>query len=273
LPVDLSSLDAEGLIRWLFDRPIAKEDESPYLNPCFEVSSPGIFVERLTSLFRNFAPVAGRFSREQIDQGLWGIFGGAGVQAAEYLMAPAIPVETRLAFIESMYSVFADVASHLQPPFVENAYYMWFDIVCKGFWHEVEHPAASFKPPETEAEARELLEWMESLVNSNLDAPLQGSPEEQGRRADAARAEEARRHYAHALTPEQQTIQNALLDVLVRILRLPHLPTQSAALHGLGHLHHPAVPKIVQEYIDLHKDDWSSDAFEYLEACRDGTVL
>jgi hypothetical protein len=57
------------------------------------------------------------------------------------------------------------------------------------------------------------------------------------------------------------------------ILRLDDLRTQEYALHGLGHLKHQRAPEIVAQYIEEHGEHWTQDGREWLERCRDGTVM
>jgi hypothetical protein len=74
---------------------------------------------------------------------------------------------------------------------------------------------------------------------------------------------------ASELDSESRIILDVLFETLNRILHLPHRETQRCALHGLGHLHHPAVHDTVQQYIDASKSDLS---LEWLKQCRDGSV-
>jgi hypothetical protein len=51
---------------------------------------------------------------------------------------------------------------------------------------------------------------------------------------------------------EDEQLQNALFRTLSALLSHPSEACQGAALHGLGHLHHPDTPKLIQEYIQQH---------------------
>jgi hypothetical protein len=64
-----------------------------------------------------------------------------------------------------------------------------------------------------------------------------------------------------------------MLETLGEILRLDNDTTKFCALRGLGHLHHPGVPAVVQEHIDGHSSGLDPDAIKWLEGCRDGTIL
>lgn len=72
------------------------------------------------------------------------------------------------------------------------------------------------------------------------------------------------------LDAESRILLDAMFETLKRILDLPDKHAQRCALHGLGHLLHPAVRETVQRYIDTHE---STFAPEWLEQCRDGNVL
>jgi hypothetical protein len=75
------------------------------------------------------------------------------------------------------------------------------------------------------------------------------------------------------LDAESRLLLDAMFGTLVKILGLPDARTQGFALHGLGHLHHPAVRETVQVYIDNHKSDMTEQGLRWLEQCRDGTVM
>jgi hypothetical protein len=78
---------------------------------------------------------------------------------------------------------------------------------------------------------------------------------------------------ASKLDSDSRTILDAMFDTLKQILELPDLRTQGYALHGLGHLHHPGVRALVQQYINVHKREFAPDQLKWVESCRDGTVM
>jgi hypothetical protein len=49
---------------------------------------------------------------------------------------------------------------------------------------------------------------------------------------------------------EDRLMQDVIFDTLERILSLPSEICQGAALHGLGHLHHPQTGGTVQRFLD-----------------------
>ncbi len=75
------------------------------------------------------------------------------------------------------------------------------------------------------------------------------------------------------LNHEHRALLNTMFDVLSQILMLSDERTQGYALHGLGHLHHPQVKKLVQNFIDENRTKMSVDDIRWVEMCRDGTVM
>lgn len=49
---------------------------------------------------------------------------------------------------------------------------------------------------------------------------------------------------------EDQLMQDVLFETLSRILELDSVTCQGAALHGLGHLHHPSTEQLVDTYLE-----------------------
>jgi hypothetical protein len=67
---------------------------------------------------------------------------------------------------------------------------------------------------------------------------------------------------------EDLAMQDVMFDTLVRILSLPQRSCQEAALHGLGHLHHPDTENAVQRFLNSG-NAISADLKEYaLAAAR-----
>jgi hypothetical protein len=76
-----------------------------------------------------------------------------------------------------------------------------------------------------------------------------------------------------SLDSENCALLDSMFDTLSAILALPDKRTQQYALHGLGHLHHPGVHDLVQAFIDANRGAFSSDGLQWVEQCRDGTVM
>jgi hypothetical protein len=75
------------------------------------------------------------------------------------------------------------------------------------------------------------------------------------------------------LDAESRLLLDVMFETLKQIVGLPDARTQGYALHGLGHLHHPAVRQTVQEFIDNHKTELTEQHLRWVERCRDGTVM
>jgi hypothetical protein len=75
------------------------------------------------------------------------------------------------------------------------------------------------------------------------------------------------------LSPDERRLLDCMFETLSRILRLNDPRTQSFALHGLGHLHHPDVKSLVQNFIDENRQKLNPQGLVWMEKCRDGTVM
>lgn len=75
------------------------------------------------------------------------------------------------------------------------------------------------------------------------------------------------------LNQECRMLLDTLFETLSAILALPDERSQGAALHGLGHLHHPGVQDLVQKFIHQNQSRMSDEDFRWAEQCRDGTVM
>jgi len=76
-----------------------------------------------------------------------------------------------------------------------------------------------------------------------------------------------------SLKAEHRALLDAMFETLSNILALPDPRTQGFALHGLGHLHHPGVRDLVQRFLDDHGKDFTPEGIQWVERCRDGTVM
>jgi hypothetical protein len=75
---------------------------------------------------------------------------------------------------------------------------------------------------------------------------------------------------ASKLDSESRCLLDVMFETLKHILLLPNRESQQSALHGLGHLYHPEVRSVIQEFIDANKSDFS---LKWLEQCRDCNVM
>lgn len=76
-----------------------------------------------------------------------------------------------------------------------------------------------------------------------------------------------------SLNTEQRSLLDSMFETLSKILSLSDARTQEFALHGLGHLHHPGVRDLVQRFLDEHREDFTPEGIDWVERCRDGTVM
>jgi hypothetical protein len=72
---------------------------------------------------------------------------------------------------------------------------------------------------------------------------------------------------------EKQRVADAVFQTLVEILAIKELRCELAALHGLGHLPHPRRAATVDHWLKLHSSTLDAAAIEWVEQCRDGTVM
>jgi hypothetical protein len=75
------------------------------------------------------------------------------------------------------------------------------------------------------------------------------------------------------LGADDRVTLDAMFETLAKILELDDPRSKKAALHGLGHLHHPGVQRLIQKYIDENRASISDRRLKWLEQCRDGTVM
>ena len=69
----------------------------------------------------------------------------------------------------------------------------------------------------------------------------------------------------------QVAVQEAMLEVLSRILDMDHRICFVSALHGLGHLHHPQGAETIRKALSKRTDLLEGD-LEYAENCISGTM-
>lgn len=74
------------------------------------------------------------------------------------------------------------------------------------------------------------------------------------------------------LNPDAASLLETVFETLKQILAVPDPRVQGYALHGLGHLQHPGVRDLVQQYIDQNKDRFTEEHVQWMEQCRDGVV-
>jgi len=242
---DLSALTYVQFLAFFFDRPVVGEAETYGLFrsgiDLFVATHAATVVSHVQTMCRNFAELTKVYSREQLDQGLWAVF-GAGISCEQFLFDPAVDRTLRIACIESMYLPFRDVVTHYDGDIRESFYWMWWDMILHTFWLSSDR----YKFDHSQLDASELIEKMRQL---------------------------ALKDDFSSLTDDQAQIAETIFRTLLKILALDHRGCQWCALHGLGHLHHPLVPDTVQDYLDVHRNELTGEDLRWVEDCRDGTNL
>src|SRR4051812_27045256 len=117
--IDLTTLDQEKLAAWLFDRPVSEDPEATswYTHYSFETENPELLLSMLTSLFQNWRTYSARFSREQLDGGMWAVCSSSSIGVGSYLANAKVRFSSRLALIDSFYYPYAEVVAFLPTPF------------------------------------------------------------------------------------------------------------------------------------------------------------
>lgn len=237
--LDLSGFSYDELVTFFFHRPApAPSDHTPSFtgegHEC-EWSRPEVAVGFLTKLCLNFAEICGTYSLGQVNQAIWVII-GLDFDLVGKLWDNCVALNERIECIRSMYFVYSDFVAKSDVAIVENCFDMWWDLLGTSFWCQ-----------------RDFFDLSELQKGKAL------------RRVN--RGEVAK------LDSNSRALLDAMFETLGRILELPDRKTQHFALHGLGHLHHPGVPGLVQKYIDDHRGEFTQDGLQWLESCRDGRVM
>lgn len=134
---DLSLLSYQQFLDFFFDRPVVGDENEYDLFrsgiDSFVASNPATVVGRIQAMCRNLVELTKVYSHEQLDQGLWAVF-GAGISCEQYLFDPTVDSTLRIDCIESMYLPFRDVAAHRPININESFYWMWWDMILHTFW-------------------------------------------------------------------------------------------------------------------------------------------
>jgi hypothetical protein len=237
--LDLSEFSYNELVTFFFDRPAPDpSDHTPSFadegHEC-EWSRPEVAVGFLTKMCLNFAEICGKYSLGQVNQAIWMII-GADFDLVESLWDNSVAINERIECIRSMYIVYSDFVAKSDVTIMENCFDIWWDMVATSFWFQTN-----------------FFDWSE-LQEGNSS-----------RRVDEGEVAK--------LDTNSRILLDAMFETLQAILELPDRRTQCFALHGLGHLHHPGVSKLVQKYIDDHRSDFTQEGIQWLEQCRDGRVM
>jgi hypothetical protein len=237
--LDLSEFSYDELVTFFFDRPAPDpSDHTPSFadegHEC-EWSRSGVAVGFLTEMCLNFAEICGKYSLGQVNQAIWMIV-GLDFDLVKHLWNNSVALNDRIECIRSMYLVYSDFVAKSDAAIMENCFDMWWDLLGTSFWFQTD-----------------FFVWSELQKGKALRRVNKGE--------------------VAKLDSNSRALLDAMFEALQRILELPDRRTQRFALHGLGHLHHPGVPELVQKYIDDHKGEFTQDGVQWLERCRDGRVM
>lgn len=132
---NLASLDVHGLARLLFARPVCQHDDDRVLlegdDGCDHEHDDEAFVRTLTELFENFGRFAAEFSAEQVEQGLWFVF-GEPFWLRDALVDRRIPRESRERCVRAMIHPFRDYYVTRDATVAEDVFFMWWDLALTG---------------------------------------------------------------------------------------------------------------------------------------------
>ncbi|HLY63119.1 MAG TPA: hypothetical protein VKV95_20420 [Terriglobia bacterium] len=127
---DTSQFDAAGMANFLFGRPVCQHDgdRAPLegQNLCDSDLDPEVFVRQMTGLFRDFGRLAEPFTPEQVEQGLWFVFGHPfwlRDMVGDRRVSPGLREEC----LRSMIHPFRDFFLPREDSFSGTAFYMWWD--------------------------------------------------------------------------------------------------------------------------------------------------
>lgn len=240
---DLSAISYPQFLDFFFDRPIVNDEKTYNLFrggiDSFVASNPAIVVAHVQAMCRGFSELTKVYSHEELDQGLWAVF-GAGISCERFLFDPTVDLGLRIDCIESMYLPFRDVVDHSNLDAHGSFYWMWWDMVLHTFWEMADKfDYASL------GGSKQILETMNQRA---LEFDYAG------------------------LSEELKQILEAVYQTLLKIIALNHQACHWSALHGLGHLHHPQGSEAVQRYLDMHRSELADEDVRWVEGCRDGRI-
>ncbi len=139
--LDLSSLTYPAFLAYFFDRPIVgSADERYYLFrkgiDNFYAYDPATVASHVRDMCRDWANLTKIYSDDQLNQGLWAVFGVA-ISCERFCLDPQVDISLRTDAIESMYIPFRDGAMHRTVEYVKDSFYsMWWDAILFNTFYE-----------------------------------------------------------------------------------------------------------------------------------------
>lgn len=158
---DLSTLSYPEFLAFFFDRPTVGDKESYDLFRAgiddFIASSPARVVAHVHAVCLNYSELTKIYSSEQLDQGLWAVF-GAAISCEQYLFDPIVDLRSRISCIESMYIPFRGVVAHSAIDKHDSFFWMWWDMILHTFWQMADN--YKFDYPGLSGDGKQVLEAM-----------------------------------------------------------------------------------------------------------------
>jgi hypothetical protein len=128
---DLASLDAQGLARLLFARPVCQRNDDRALlegdDECAQEHDQAVLVRIVAELFEDFGRLAAPFSGEQVEQGLWFVL-SEPFWLPDALANRTIAAESRERCVRAMIHPFRDYDLPRDAPISEDVFFMWWDL-------------------------------------------------------------------------------------------------------------------------------------------------
>jgi hypothetical protein len=202
----MMTLDYEAWVRWVFAHPAMSANEPPWYSEAnddvgwSEEDNPRLTLEYMTRLFEQSRDLVGRYTAEQIGQGLWFLCDPSNSSHLFPLRDTKLEAAARHRAISAIHTLYSDV----------------FSTICQRKLVHLEVGT------ELTGRANTLCYMLWEV------APL------------------GPHHDASSNSMEDDLL---CLEVMKRILDIPHLACQESALHGLGHWA-TAYPEQVQGLIN-----------------------
>lgn len=148
---DFSLLEYCEFEKMFFGRPFRRKlgpsfERKFCRNSCFYISSkPERTVAFLERLFLGFQEVAAKYTLEQVNQGIWDLFGCA-VEIQRHLWDKRVEVQKCVSCIRSMLAPYRDFVCGHPVHMMENCFDMWWDLVAGAFWARFDFGHETMEP-------------------------------------------------------------------------------------------------------------------------------
>jgi hypothetical protein len=228
--IDITAYSFEEFVCFLFEHEITAGD-SWYFN-LEVVFDPAEIARHYVKLFRVPKFLRVTYTSPELEQGFWAAQSCANdCSVSQLLRYDGLPFYAKEECVRSMYDLFAQLFAY-EP--LDSAVYMWWDSLCYD-WHCGNRMGKSGRE-EKEYDGR----FFELMSRSG------NRPEfwERYQLRDAGNQKQREE--------EDLRLQEVMFQTLSRVLTLPQEHCQRAALHDLGHLHHPETPRLIGEFISSH---------------------